>query len=234
MEKRVTVPSGSGTIDIDFTVDPVIPVASDAYTLFVGLLPEGGSWADRLDEYTQENIDALAAPSDDATLSGILVNDTLISDFDAGITEYHFLLPSSTVNVPLVNAVRTDENATVVIIPADSLPGTTTIFVTAEDGQTTLNYTLNFTVAVANEITKLRGIEQLLVYPNPFTDRLWINTGTNESFIICNITGRIIYNSSSAHSQEINNLGTRTWQPGIYFLKTTSGRVIKLVKQGRR
>ncbi|MCK4919795.1 MAG: hypothetical protein KAS71_02040, partial [Bacteroidales bacterium] len=77
-EARVTVPSGSGTKDIEIIVDPGIPVANDAYTLSAGLLPEGGSWADRLDEYAQENIDALAAPSDDATLSGILVNDTLI------------------------------------------------------------------------------------------------------------------------------------------------------------
>ena len=30
------------------------------------------------------------------------VNDTLISDFDAGITEYHFLLPAGTIDVPVV------------------------------------------------------------------------------------------------------------------------------------
>lgn len=229
-EALVTVPAGTGSREIELAVDAGIPVAIDAYTLSVGFLPEGGSWADRLDEYTQEQIDAFAVPSDDATLSGIFVNDTLVTGFDAGITEYDIVLPAGTVDVPVVTAEKSDENASVVITPADGLPGTVTLLVTAEDGLTTLTYSLNFTVEIASEITRRKGPEPVMVYPNPFTDNLWIQHGNNESFVVYNITGRIIYDSRSASAQKNTHVATKTWQPGIYLLKTSSGKVRKAVK----
>ncbi|RLD26263.1 MAG: hypothetical protein DRI70_05860 [Bacteroidetes bacterium] len=278
---------------------------------------------------------------DDATLSGIQVNNTLLNNFDASITEYDFELPEGTNDIPTVEAFASDTNATVDIYPATDLPGTTTIVVTAKDNVSTITYTLKFTVAIPDEIFEIiapdnvspedtimvtivysanetrdilvnlqlesspennygtntlnvsKGADSVDVemiieediplatdayeitatlvpeggteenslhmlsltnidaipplglidrfasdkeiiqaYPNPFTDRLWINTGIKESFLIYNITGRIIYHSSSSYSKEIFYLDTKSWQRGIYLLKTTSGKLSKLVKTG--
>ena len=230
-QAMATVPPGAGNSDIDVTVDVGIPAANDAYTLSAGLLPVGGTWSEHLDVYVLENIDALALPSDDATLSVLLVNDTLLPGFDPGIMEYDVELPAGTEDVPVVEAAKTDEKATVVITPAEALPGSTTILVTAEDGQTTLTYTVNFSVAIVDAIARSDAQGQLMAYPNPFTGEVWIKTDTNESFIIYNITGEIIHDSRSASPQEIMHVKTKSWQPGIYLLKTSSGKVRKLVKR---
>lgn len=337
-EATVPVNMGIGTSNIDFIVDAGIPVATDAYTLSVGLLPERGVWADRLDEYTQENIDAVAPPSDDATLSGLSVNDSPVNGFNAGITEYDVELPAGTVDVPIVEAFKTDTNATVDITPANNLPGSTFVMVTAEDGETTLTYTLNFTLAIPDEITSFIAPDQvspnntitvtvsysayanrdllvtihptadpstrygentanvdsgtgtieieifvgndipiatdaytitvlllpeggiasqafdssnlvdvdaipatgmkdrftapmdaISVYPNPFTEELWIEIFANEEVVIYNITGKIMY-YYRPDSPKILHLSTRLWQPGIFVLKTASGKVYKLAK----
>lgn len=85
--------------------------------------------------------------SNDATLSALKVNGASIQGFSANTYTYNVTLPAGTTTVPTVTATAHDANAaTPVITNATSLPGTTTIQVTAEDGTTTLTYTINFTV----------------------------------------------------------------------------------------
>ena len=85
--------------------------------------------------------------NNDATLSSIQINSEELAGFTTATLNYQFELPTGTSTVPTVAATPNDANATIVITQAPELPGTATILVTAEDGETRQTYTLEFTVA---------------------------------------------------------------------------------------
>lgn len=95
--------------------------------------------------------------NDNATLSGLQVDGVTISDFDATTFNYDVELAYGTITVPTVTCTTSDPNADVVVNPASSLPGTTEIVVTAEDGETSKTYEVNFTIA-ANNIATLSNL----------------------------------------------------------------------------
>ncbi len=85
--------------------------------------------------------------SSDATLSDLTVNGTTVAGFSPDTETYNVELPLGTTAVPTVAATVYDTGkAAAVVTPAESLPGTTTVTVTAQDG-TTKVYTIYFTVA---------------------------------------------------------------------------------------
>jgi outer membrane lipopolysaccharide assembly protein LptE/RlpB len=88
------------------------------------------------------------APNNDATLSTLTVDAVLLEDFDATKLNYKVELPNGTTAVPEVAATSADANASVDIVQALELPGTAVITVTAEDGETQLVYTVEFTLRV--------------------------------------------------------------------------------------
>ncbi|KNF09766.1 S-layer domain-containing protein [Gottschalkia purinilytica] len=98
-------------------------------------------------EYTINFTVAEQAKSNDATLSEIKVGGELIAEFASDKDVYNVELASGTTAVPAVTATTTDTKATVEVKDATGLPGATKIVVTAEDGTTTKEYTINFTVA---------------------------------------------------------------------------------------
>ena len=79
-------------------------------------------------------------------MKDLLVDGVQIDVFDPSITSYDISLPAGTTIVPTVTATANDSNATVSIEPAASLPGTTNIIVTAQDGKTKKIYQINFEV----------------------------------------------------------------------------------------
>lgn len=85
------------------------------------------------------------AAINDATLKSITVNGEEVEGFAPETTIYNVVLPTGTTEVPTVKATPTAGTCTVT--NATSLPGATTIEVTAKDGTTTKTYTINFTVA---------------------------------------------------------------------------------------
>ncbi|MGE4287512.1 MAG: lamin tail domain-containing protein [Salinivirgaceae bacterium] len=86
-------------------------------------------------------------PSTDATLTDLLVDGSTIAGFDAGTVAYDVELPYGTSTVPTVTYSLSDATATVIQTNASSLPGTTSVEVTAQDGTTKKDYRINFTVA---------------------------------------------------------------------------------------
>lgn len=84
------------------------------------------------------------AKSNNALLSSILVNEALISNFDAEVFEYTYFLPYGETAVPAVSYVKTMEEQVVTLVEATSINETTTIKVVAEDGETTNVYTINW------------------------------------------------------------------------------------------
>ncbi len=99
------------------------------------------------------SINFTVALNDDATLSDLTVDATTITGFDPATLTYDYELPEGTTTVPTVDATTNDVNANYVVNDAASLPGTTTVVVTAEDGVTQLTYSINFTIESSDDAT---------------------------------------------------------------------------------
>lgn len=154
-ESRMTVSAGPGNSEIEVIVDASIPVEENAYTFHAGLVPVGGSWEEMLSDGTLENIDAVAPLSSDATLAELTYNGLPVPGFDAGVFSYNIELPAGTTGMPDVEGFSTDEGAMVEITKSENLPGSVSVQVTAQDGQTTLTYSIDFTVAIPDEIMEI-------------------------------------------------------------------------------
>ena len=129
----------------EVTITPA--TAINGYLRFTFRQPSSSGkylWFDDLE------ITASTAPiiSSDATLSALTYNGISVPNFSANTLSYEVELPAGTTTVPTVVATKNDSKASdPVINPASSLPGATTVTVTAEDGTTTKTYTITFTVA---------------------------------------------------------------------------------------
>ena len=98
-------------------------------------------------------------PGSDATLSDLRVDGRTVSGFVYSTTTYHVVLPYGVTAPPAVTAAVTDMvYASYLVTAASALPGYTTVLVTAEDGSTTMTYTINFTLDNPPEIQSPEGI----------------------------------------------------------------------------
>ena len=82
--------------------------------------------------------------SNDATLSSISVNSIPLSGFSPQTTSYDYNMAVDDTTVPTISVSTSNSNATYTIDDASAVPGTTTINVTSEDGETQMSYTINF------------------------------------------------------------------------------------------
>ena len=90
---------------------------------------------------------APVAQGTDTSLSALTVDGSSIAGFEALKTSYSVELPAETTVVPAVVATPTDTNASAVVTAATSLPGTTTVAITAQDGVTTNTVSIAWTLA---------------------------------------------------------------------------------------
>lgn len=167
------------------------------------------------------------ALSDDATLSDLTVSGSTVDGFDAATLTYNVELPYGTSEVPTVGYTLNDDNADAAQSDATSLPGATTVVVTAEDGSTMKTYTINFTIATAiNELLDLN----VSVYPNPVVDRLQISAETAriQQVDVLNLNGQKIISRQvdniSSYQLDVSQLAT-----GCYVLAIKTDK--QLVKQ---
>ncbi len=149
----VTVPTVTATTTHTAATAAVTAAASLPGTTSVLVTAQDGTTTKT---YT---ISFTVAKNNVATLSDLKVNGTTISGFAASVLTYSVVLPFGTVTVPTVTATTTDVNATKVITPASSLPGTTTVLVTAEDGTTTKTYSISFTLGAASNDASLSDLK---------------------------------------------------------------------------
>ena len=153
---------------LDFYLTSQNPTVENAYTISIVI----GDWQsidiplsvytanlDRVFQFKTEgngtiwidNIYFWKAPAaTDTSLSTLTVDGSSIADFEATSTNYSIELPAGTTVVPTVVATTTDTNASAVVTAATSIPGTTTIAVTAQDGVTTNTVSIAWTLASAN------------------------------------------------------------------------------------
>lgn len=104
-------------------------------------------------------VNLTVAKNNDATLSDLMVSGTTVPGFVKNTLSYNVVLPYGTTTVPPVTAVASDNNATLAVTPAPSLPGTTRILVTADNGTTTLQYTVSFTREPASTNASLSDLK---------------------------------------------------------------------------
>ena len=164
-----------------------------------------------------------SGPSSDATLKSLKYNGTSVPNFDPNTTTYDVELPAGTTTVPTVTAEKNDTKASdPVINPAISLPGATTVTVTAEDGTTKKTYTINFTVAdgtpVVQDVTWTNQIGKAVIvsHPTSVTDNGQITgqvkNGTSLTAIAPNFTGKNIVSWTPNTPQDFSN------QPVLYTI----------------
>ena len=80
-------------------------------------------------------------------LASLTVNETAVENFDPGTTSYSIVLPEGTTTVPTVTYTLADSKAAAIKTDAAQIPGTTTIEVTAENGDKK-NYFISFSTAI--------------------------------------------------------------------------------------
>ena len=88
--------------------------------------------------------------SSNADLAGLYVDYKLIEGFDPAITEYNYILPYGTTEMPVVEYEAGDMWQTFDVLDEGSINGDYVVRVNAEDGETTKSYTIHFSVAKSN------------------------------------------------------------------------------------
>ena len=132
-------------------------------------------------------------------------------------------LAAGTTTVPTVVGVAADAAANVVVTPAASLPGTTTIKVTAEDGTTIITYTIYFDVDTWVEPHKGAGIA---IYPTVSDSYFKVITPGAGIVTVHDITGKLVQQQNS----ESNEQSLTIQQAGIYFVTVDCDGVSKTFK----
>ena len=89
---------------------------------------------------------APAAQGTDISLSALTVDGSSIAGFRPTSTNYSVELPAGTTVAPTVAATTTDTNASAVVTAATSIPGTTTIVITSQDGSATRTISIAWTL----------------------------------------------------------------------------------------
>jgi hypothetical protein len=88
-------------------------------------------------------------PTTVATLSDLTFNGVTVPGFGSSILDYNIELPIGTTDVPTVVATTSQPSpATAIVTDAPSLPGSTTVLVTAQNGVDFNTYTINFSVEI--------------------------------------------------------------------------------------
>lgn len=114
----------------------------------------------------------------DASLDSITINGKLLVGFRPDVYDYTFVVAGNTTDIPDVSyAIPVGSNKKVQITQATSIPGTTKIVVTSEDGKSVLTYNVNFVKAVA--IQKLSPAEDKVYLGNDA--EVTINAMNNQS-----------------------------------------------------
>lgn len=177
----------------------------------------------------------LYVPSDDASISDLLVGEISIPGFTPAQITYYVELPEGTTDVPDVDAVTNNDSAVVTVTDATDLYGTeaertSTVLITAEDKMTTKTYEVVFSVLVG--IGELEG-DGFEVYPIPADDFLMVrSTESLQELRIISITGSTVRMKELSGEKNLQlNIGDL--ESGVYFLKLSgdsSSRILRFVK----
>lgn len=151
----------------------------------------------------------------EARCSDIEYNGTTLPDFSPDVFDYTVELPLGSTEVPVVTATAMEPYATVVIVPAWSLPGTTVVDCFAEDLMTHVRYNIYFdNTSDVND--PLNPNQMVRIFPNPAKDQLFIQGAENADIRLFSLTGQQVMavNGTKATSIDVSRLTN-----GIYTVQ---------------
>lgn len=223
MRYKVILPAGTTT------VPEIFAIANNQYAK-ITITP-----ADNLSDSTIINVTAednitmskyiisFYVLSSNALLSDIKVNGNSIQNFNSNIFNYNITLPAGTTTIPIVEAIPANVKAKIEINNPTSLPGITTIVVTAEDGISTNNYTINFTLETSIKNDAI--ISNVYVYPLVTKNEINIIIKEGTGIIkLYDLTGNLILQTSAKDKQTII-----LPKSGIYILTIESDNISKKI-----
>jgi hypothetical protein len=136
--------------------------------------------------YTIEN----GSPANNADLAGIFIDGQPLQGFTPGQFNYTVVLPAGTTAIPVVTATLADTNATMVLIPAYSLPGAATIDVFGEDLISHNLYTVEFVVPGVGVVHTADS--QLRIFPNPIGEKIFFSNPVSGRIKLYSSLGQIV------------------------------------------
>jgi hypothetical protein len=153
----------------------------------------------------------------DANAAFLTYDGNPVPDFSPDVLDYDIELPAGTTEVPIVEGNTTDPFATMVVVPAWQLPGTTDVDVFGEDLVARKTYHLNFSVAVGiDEPGKKSDVN---VFPNPANNRIFVKGIEKADISIFSMTGQKIM---SINGFEGSSIDVSSLEKGIYTIRIAS------------
>jgi hypothetical protein len=153
-----------------------------------------------------------ASYSNQAQLSEIMMDGMLLEGFDPDTYEYIVTLPEGTTEVPEITVQTENGEAFAIVVPANVLPGATTVDVFAEDGATKLTYTIQFDVDT--DISEA-PVQAVRIYPNPSKGMVFISGANNATVTVYNTAGVVMakYNQLPSGTIDMSRFNN-----GVYLL----------------
>jgi hypothetical protein len=148
----------------------------------------------------------------EAHLSEIMLDGSMLEGFEPGTYDYIVTLPDGTTEVPEITAQTQSGDAFAIVVPANVLPGTTSVDVFAEDGATKLTYTIQFDVDTYIDDV---AIQTVRIYPNPSSGKVFISGAENATVTVYNAAGVVMakYNQLTSGTIDMSR-----YENGVYLL----------------
>ncbi|MEA2041136.1 MAG: T9SS type A sorting domain-containing protein, partial [Bacteroidota bacterium] len=179
---------------------------------------------DEITELSYQVVFTKLPASIDATLSDLTVNGETIDGFYPAVVNYNMDLPEGS-DIPVVLGTPNHEYAQILIQNATNLQGseeerTTTIEVTAEDGETVREYSILFNIILSTTGTNAASIK---LFPNPARTLVNIeasrfNTNTIQQIRLVSYTGKVIQIHPNLSGKQFN-FSVNHLPDGIYILQ---------------
>lgn len=162
--------------------------------------------------------------SNDATLSDLTIDGATVEGFDPGKSGYVMIMSEGASVVPTVVATANDPNASVEVNPATSVPGTTTVVVTAEDGVTIKNYVVAFYIPSSVDNLKETSIT---VYPTIFDNSFTVkSSGGILRIAVYDINGKLMLIRDNVFDETEISIS----KSGMYIVKVEGNGVVETFK----
>ena len=195
---------------INETVDLAGTHIEEFTDLIVGIFIQDNSTKEVFQStYSNEN----AIYTEEARLSELTLNGAPLPAFSPDVFDYDVVLPGGTSVVPVLEGTAVSEEATVITIPAVTLPGTTTIDVFAENLIAHNTYTVNFQFPVGYDENTAEAVR---MYPNPTRGSLNLFGASHAKITLVNSLGIEVkvFEDFVANTIDLSSL-----PKGIYVVK---------------
>jgi hypothetical protein len=207
-----------------FSIHQVVDLAGthvEEFTdLIVGIFVQAPSTKEVFQSaYSEEN----ATFSTEARLNDLTSNGITVPGFSPNTFDYSIAIPGGSMIVPTVTGIPMEASETVIIVPALTIPGTTTVDVFAENLTSHNLYSVNFEWAVGQGEVNAGDVR---VYPNPTKGNIYLYGVTNANISVFNSIGNQVL---SVNNFSGNLLNLSQLPKGVYLLEIekTDHTVIK-------